>query len=218
MSRVLFIEDDPSWQRLLGKKLETAGHEAKRATDFDTAIEILGGKERFNVIVFDLRLGTTSSNDDPFVWLDAFIDGLASRRLRIPPIIILTGIDITHRQVAKAFAEHRGVVFDFFEKESLDHKEFMRSIKEACSHSIGEPRPRSLFHLIAYTLLMSVIVLLTFSVLLWSVGQVSDPKTQQTILQVGGAVIVVIAIFITVFSQNTKIEDVVESLAKIMHG
>jgi uncharacterized membrane protein YcjF (UPF0283 family) len=65
---------------------------------------------------------------------------------------------------------------------------------------------------------MTVIVLSTFAVLLWSVGQIADPKTQQTILQVGGAVIVVIAIFVTVFSQNTKLENIMEGLSKILRG
>ncbi len=219
MARVLFIEDDPSWQDVLRKLLDTAGYTSQRATTFEAAIGCLSGKQPFDVVVFDLRLGEKSPNNDTFVWLDALIQGMIARRLKLPPIIIVTGVDVTKREIIQAFTEYRGNVFSFFEKRDFDPKDFLQSIKGAVDGSPGNlPRSKSFFQLLAYTLLMTVIVLSTFAVLLWSVGQIADPKTQQTILQVGGAVIVVIALFVTVFSQNTRLENIMEGLSKILRG
>lgn len=219
MAKVLFIEDSPSWQDIVRKLLETAGHEAQRATTFDAAIGILSGKENFDVIVFDLRLGEKSPGDDTFVWLDALIQGMKARKLRIPPIIIVTGVDVTKREIVQAFTEYRGEIFGFFEKRDFDPKDFLHSIKEAVDHSPnGRPKSRSFSQLLAYTVLMTAIVLSTFAVLLWSVREIPDPQTQQTILQVGGVVIVVIAVFVTVFSQNTKLESVIQAVSKIWRG
>ena len=216
MTRVLFIEDDSGWQDILRRLLETAGHEAQRATTFEAAIGILSGKKQFDVIVFDLRLGEKSPNDNQLVWLDAFIQGMTARQLRIPPIIIVTGVDVTRREIVQTFTEYHDHIFGFFDKKDLDPKDFLRRLKEVANYtSLGHARPRSFVHLLAYAVLMTAIVLATFGVLLWSVSQVSDPKTQQTILQVGGAVIVVVAVFVTVFSQNTKLENVIEFISKI---
>jgi DNA-binding NtrC family response regulator len=219
MAKALFIEDDPGWQDILHRLLDTAGHESQRATNFESAIGILNGKKRFDVIVFDLRLGEKSANSDQFVWLDALIQGILARHLRVPPIIIVTGVDITKKEIVQAFTEYRGYVFSFFEKKDFNPKDFMQSIKNAVDLSPDNSRKsRSGLQLLAYTLLMTAIMLATFGVLIWSVKQVSDPQTQQTILQVGGAVLVVIAVFITVFSQNTKLENVIDGISKIFRG
>lgn len=219
MAKALFIEDDPGWQDILRRMLETAGHESQRATTFEAAIGILSGKKQFDVIVFDLRLGEKPAGSNQFVWLDALIQGMIARKLKMPPIIILTGVDITKREIIQAFTEYRGYIFSFFEKKDFDPKDFLQSIKDAVDYSPdNRPKSRSFFQLFAYTLLMTAIMLLTFGILLWSVRQVPDPQTQQTILQVGGAVIVVIAVFVTVFSQNTKLENVIESVSKIWRG
>jgi CheY-like chemotaxis protein len=214
MARVLFIEDDPSWQEILRELLETAGHEAQRANTIESAMGILRGKQKFDTVVFDLRLGAKALGDDPFVWLDALVDGLKARKLRVPPIIIVTGVDVTTQQVARSFTQFRGIVFSFFEKKDLNRKDFMQSIKDATNH----PRPRSSLQLLASALLMSVLVVSTFAILLWSVGQIPNPQTQQVLLQTGGALIVVIVIFVAVFSQNAKLEDVIESISKIWRG
>ena len=219
MAKALFIEDDPGWQDILRRLLETAGHESQRATTFESAIGILSGKKQFDVIVFDLRLGEKPANSDQFVWLDALIQGILARNLKVPPIIIVTGVDITKKEIVQAFTEYRGYVFSFFEKKDFDPKDFMQTIKNAVDHSPTNPRKsRSGLQLFAYTLLMTAIMLVTFGILIWSVKQVSDPQTQQTILQVGGAVLVVIAVFVTVFSQNTKLENVIEAISKIWRG
>lgn len=219
MAKVLFIEDDPGWQDIVRRLLETAGHESQRATTFEAAMGCLSGKKKFDVIAFDLRLGEKFPGSDPFVWLDALIQGMTARKVEIPPIIIVTGVDVSKREIVQAFTEYRGHIFSFFEKKDFDPKDFLQSIKNAIDYSPDNRlKQRSFFQLFAYTLLMITIMLLTFGILLWIVRQVSDPKTQQTILQVGGAVIVVIAVFVTVFSQNTKLENVIESVSKIWRG
>ena len=218
MATVFFIEDNPGWQDILGQLLETAGHQTRRATTIEVALDILSGKQRFDVIVFDLLLVDGAPTDDPFVWLDAFIQGMTARRLEIPPIIILTGIDVSKRDVIQTFTQYRGHIFGFFEKQNLEAKHFLQTVKDAVdSHSI-RPRPKSFLQLLSYTLLMSAIILLTFAVLLSTVRQIPDPKTQQTILKVGGSVIVIIAIFLAMFSQNTKLEDVIGPISKIWRG
>lgn len=218
MAKVLFIEDDPGWQDVVRRLLETAGHESQRATTFEAAMGCLTGKKQFDVIAFDLRLGERPPGSNPFVWLDALIQGMTARKLKIPPVIIVTGVDVTKQEIIEAFTEYRGHIFTFFEKRDFDPKEFLQSIKDSVAYSPDRPRSRSFLRLCAYTLLMATIMLLTFGILLWSVRQVPDPHTQQTILQVGGAVVVVVAVFVTVFSQNTKLENVIESVSKIWRG
>lgn len=219
MSKVLFIEDDPSWQEIFAEMLETAGHEAHRATSFNIAIELLGSKKKFEVIVFDLHLGTRAIGENPFTWLDAFILGLDSRKMSIPPIIIVTGVQMSPNQVKQIFTSYRSIVYDFFSKSDFDSQDFMQSLKNAVNFAPGKvTKPRSLWTVIGYTVLMAIIVALTIGVLLWSVNQIADPKTQQTFLQIGGALIVAFALFVLIFSQNTKIEDVIGSMTKIWRG
>jgi CheY-like chemotaxis protein len=220
MARVLFIEDSPGWQDILRKLLETAGHEAHRATTCEVAIGILSGKQQFDVIVFDLLLGEEFPSPNSFVWLDALIHGIRARKLKVPPIIIVTGVDVTKQEIIQAFTEYRGDIFWFFEKKDFDPKDFLQSIKGAVELSSSDiPRPRSFFRLLTYAfLLMTVIVLPFLGVLLWSVKQISDPQTQQMLIQVGGVVIVLTAVFATAFAQNTKLENIIESVSKIWRG
>jgi len=216
MARVLFIEDDPSWQKILKTLLETAGHEAHRATTFEAAIAVLSGKKKFDVIVFDLRLGAKDLEGNPLVWLDALVDGLEARKLRTPPIIIVTAVGVTIQEVIRAFTDYRGKVFAFFEKADFDPMDFMRSIKDAADYPLhGGMRTQSFLRLFAYAVMMTAIVLLTFGGLLWSVQQIADPKTQQVFLQIGGALIIAIPLFILIFSQRAKVEDIIGSITKI---
>jgi CheY-like chemotaxis protein len=216
MATVLFIEDDPSWQEIFKELLETAGHDAHRAATCEAAIGLLSGKKKFDVIVFDLHLGTKDLSDNPFVWLGALIDGLQARKLRTPPIIIVTAVGVTTREVARAFADYRGKVFSFFEKADFDPREFMQSIKDAADHFPGRfARPLSFLQLLAYALMMTVIVLSIFGGLLWSVQQIADPKTQQAFLQIGGALIIAVPLFILIFSQKARIEDIISAIARI---
>ncbi len=220
MANVLFIEDDISWQGVLEELLETAGHKAQRATTIDAALAILQGKQKYDVIVFDLKLGAISLDNDLFTWLTALIQGMIARKLRIPPIIILSGVELSNSQIIQAFTEHRGYVYNIFSKSELasTRKLFMLNIKSAVEHSPSANPPKSFVHILGYTILMSLIVLAVFAVLIWSVGQISDAQTQQTIIQVGGALIVVIAIFVAVFSQNAKLQDIAETIQKIWRG
>jgi CheY-like chemotaxis protein len=219
MAKVLFVEDDVSWQEILEELLETAGHETQRAPTIDAALGILRGKQKYDVIVFDLKLGTKSKNDDPFTWLDAFIQGILMRKLQVPPIIILSGVELTKIQIIQAFTEYRGYIFNIFEKSDLTslRKAFLQNIKNATNLNPFS-RPKSIFHLFVYTFLLSLIALIVFAILVWSVKQIPDPQTQQTILQIGGGLIVVIAIFIAIFSQNAKLQDVAETIQKIWRG
>jgi len=47
------------------------------------------------------------------------------------------------------------------------------------------------------------------------VQQIADPKTQQVFLQIGGALIIAIPLFILIFSQRAKVEDIIGSITKI---
>jgi CheY-like chemotaxis protein len=219
MTKVLFIEDSIRWQEILRKLLETAGYESQRANSFEAALGCLSEKDKYDVIVLDLLLGEKFEGESIFVWLDALIQGLITRKLQIPPIIIMTGVDVSKRDVIQVFTEYRGYVYAFFEKHDFDPKDFLKSIREAKNFSpSNNNQPRPFIYLFVYALLMVLIAITIFGILLWSVNQITDPKTQQTILQVGGAVIVVIGIFIAVFSQNSKVENVIESLTKIIKG
>ena len=220
MSKVLFIEDSRDWQDILRKLLETAGHEAYHAPNLDIAISLISSKQHFDGIIFDLRLGEEPSvTTKSFAWLDALIQGMVARKQEVPPIIIVTGIAVTKKDIVFAFTEYKEFIYGFFEKRDLNPKEFLKLVKSAATYSSStKTSKKSFLTLFIYTMLMTAIMLLTFGVLSWTVQQISDPQTQQTILQVGGAVIVVIAIFITVFSQNTKLENFIEAISKIWRG
>ena len=220
MARVLFIEDDVSWQGVLEELIETAWHESKRATTIDTAIALMVGKQKYDVIVFDLKLGAISLDNDLFTRLDALIQGLGARKLQIPPVIILSGVEMSKQQIIQAFTEYRGYVYNIFSKSELasNRKSFLLTIKQSASHSTGTSAPKSFFKILGYATLMSLIVFAVFGMLIWSVRQIPDPQTQQTIVQIGGALIVIIAIFISIFSQNEKLQDFAETIQKIWRG
>jgi CheY-like chemotaxis protein len=219
MARVLFIEDSLDWQDRIQRLLNAAGHDSCRATNVDNAFTLLGGKPRVDIIVFDLRLSDEDKNISSFAWLDALIQGMNSRNLSVPPIVIVTGIDITKEDVVQIFNEYRDYVYGLFEKHDFKHKEFMKSLKTISvpSNISHQVKGRPFVSILGYTLLMTVIMLITFLTLLQIVGQVSDPDVQKTILQVGGTVIVFIVIFVAAFSQNARIENILEWISKIWH-
>lgn len=218
MARILLVEDEISWINLHTRFLSTAGNEIQLASSFDAAVTMLRGKQKFDLIVFDLYL-THNPGDDPYVWISALIEGFKSDRVSVPPIVIVTGLDLPKPQIIRAFTEFRGHVYGFFEKSNFDSREFLNCVKAAISTTSSySSRPRSIFYLFSFAIMMVTIVLSIFAVLIWSVKQIPDPNSQQTILQVGGAVIVVVAIFITVFNQNTKLENIIESISKIWRG
>jgi CheY-like chemotaxis protein len=216
-SRVLFIEDNPRWREFLKEILETAGHETRHAATLEGAIHLLNSKEKIDVIVFDLNLGSTKENRNPYVWLDALKDGLIARDISIPPIIVVTGMLVSARQVGECFAEYRGIVYDFFEKSGFEESErrFLQSVRDAAVTHSQKPKPASLLRLLGYSLLIATIFVLIIGVLFWSVSKITDPKTQQIFLQVGGALIVVFVVFVFMLAQSTKIENVIDSITKI---
>ena len=216
MANVLFIEDDPHWQKILGRLLMTAGHQSHRAISIDMGMEFLQNKQKIDVIVFDLSLGTKEMGENPFVWLDALQDGLNSRNIQIPPIIIVTGIQITTQQVRQIFTDYHEIVFDCFEKSNFDDQLFMKRIKSGATLSqASSNKPKSFLPIVGYTFLMAIIVSLTIGILLWSVNQIPDPTTQQIFLKIGGALIFIVTVSILILSQNAKIENVIDSITKI---
>lgn len=130
MANILFIEDNPSWQKSLRRILETAGHTLDSANDFQTAIKRIQEVD-FDVIVFDLFLGGDQDSEEPLVWMQALIEGLNSRALRVPPIIVITGYPISQNEIVNAFTNYRDIVYDFFEKASFETGRFLQSIKDA---------------------------------------------------------------------------------------
>lgn len=227
MAKVLFIEDDPSWQEILKDLLDTANHDALYAPTLNLAILALNNRENFDVIIFDLHLPLKAVNENPekpkspfgknpFVWLDALIEGIKGKKIKLPQIIIVTAIKISTRDVSTCFTKYRGTVYHLFDKNDFDDQEFMDSIKDAAEYSLpSKANPVNYWHKLVNALLMTFIAITIFGILLFSISQIPDPDTQQTFLKIGGALLIVVAIFITMFSQNTKIEDIVESIIKV---
>ena len=219
MARVLFIEDDAGWQKTIRRLLETAGHEAYYASTIDSALASLSDNKSFDVIAFDLRLGDKIPNYSTFLWLHAFVNGMEHRKMKIPPIVILTGVDISKDEIIEAFTEFRLYLINLFEKKNLDPKKFLSCINDAEKiHVYSQPQPKSFKYLLLNTLLIMIIMLIPFGILLWRIQQVPDPETQRTILQIGGAIIVIATAFIAVFSQYTKIESIMEVFTKVCRG
>ena len=217
MAKVLFIEDNPTWQNIVKRILNTAGHETSGAGTFETAIDILNSKIIFDVIIFDLNLGDGFVvSEDPFIWLDALIQGLQSRKIEVPPIIIVTGVEIAKRQIIRSFTQYRDYVFSFFEKAEFDAKEFLSCIKDAAERRANSSVPKvSIFKIIFYAFFMVLIALLIFGGLLFSVQRIPDPSTQKSFLQIGGGLIVVILLFTIALSKSVKIDDIISSVIKI---
>ena len=217
MARVLFLEDSHEWQETVQDLLQTAGHVAKGAVSFEIAIDLLGGPEPFDVIVLDLRLGAEKSEpQDPFLWLEALVNGLSSRKLRIPPIIIVTGIAVEKQHLVQAFTEFRPHVVNFLEKQDFDRKIFLRTVGDAASLAPRETRiGASPAHVLLVSLILAGTVFGIFAGLLWCIRQISDPKTQQTFLTVGGSLIVIMFLLVLAVVQRTKLEDLLSAVAKI---
>lgn len=57
MARVLVVEDDKVFSRVVAAALERAGHEVELACDVDEAERALASKQRFDVVLTDMQLG-----------------------------------------------------------------------------------------------------------------------------------------------------------------
>jgi CheY-like chemotaxis protein len=216
MAKVLFIEDDPGWQDRLQLLLRYSGHNVQRAADINTAISILESKQKFDLIVLDLQLEGNLDDKDIFMWLITLISRSVTHKLDIPPIIIFTGANFTKKQIVQALNKFHAHVYGFFEKGDYERTEFLQTIQNTNSLSDSKPSPqRSFVNLFSYTLLMSLVAILMLGILFWAVNQIPDPNTQQAFIQVGGAIIVVIAIFVTALGQNSKLENILDGITKI---
>lgn len=216
MQRILLIEDNSSWLDLMARILKTAGYQVNRATNLDEALMIVSNKKQdVHLIVFDLVLESTIV-EDYYVWLNALIRGMEARNLSIPPVIIITGYDLSKAEIIRGFTNFRGIVYTIFEKTTWNPNEFVECVKDATSNrSSNRVQKKSLLQIFLSALLMTTIVFAVFGILLWIVSQITDPQTQKVVLSTGGALIIVIAIFIVVFTQEVRIQDLLEGISKI---
>ncbi len=213
MAKVLFIEDDLTWQNILRKLLKTAGHEFEGAESFDSAMALLSGKSKFDVIVFDLVL--RGEQENPFVWLDALIHGLSAKDIETPPIIIVTGLELSKHQIINTFSDYRGVLLGLYEKQTLDTKDFLKRIQDFSKLSPSRNKSRSFLQVIAYTLLAVILIGFVVGLLILGMSLIDDAETQRIFIQIVGTLIVVLVVFVLMFSQNTRVEDVIGSITKI---
>jgi len=215
MARVLLVEDDSSWMDIYRRYCNIAGVELHSASSFDQAVSILHGKKKFDLIIFDLILMSTGGKS-AFTWLDALIYGMKAEKLDIPPIIICTGMSFGKKEIIRLFTKYQGKLYGFFEKSTFDFDEFTICVRSAINPDAQRgSTAKSSLRLFATAIFMSIIVLFIFGVLLFGLNKISDPLTQQTFLKVGSALVIVIAVFIAVFNQNAKIEDVIAAISKI---
>jgi len=218
MAKILFIEDSKRWQEEIRLILATAGHSLESANSFELAMEKIKANN-FDVVVFDLFLGVEQTSSVPFVWLNAMVDGMLARKLHIPPIIVVTGYPIPPLGIVELFTKHRGIVFHFFDKSNFDMQQFLEAIKEAVNYpNLTIPTSRSTFQLLVFSLFMTVLLLSIFGFLVRGTNQIADPTTQQVLLKAGGAIIIALAIFISIFSQGSKLETVLASIIKAWRG
>jgi len=56
MSRILVVDDEEAYRRLMAKHLERKGFEVESAGDGQTALAVLEGSEPFDVLVTDLMM------------------------------------------------------------------------------------------------------------------------------------------------------------------
>jgi two-component system response regulator PilR (NtrC family) len=80
MSKILIVDDDPSLQDVLEIALSNREHAPRSAADIEGALQLLG-RERFDLVVVDLRLGTESGLD--------LLRKMRERRAP-PPVLMIT--------------------------------------------------------------------------------------------------------------------------------
>jgi len=125
--RVLIVEDEPSWQKRLGRVLEEINCTVVTATDYSEVEKLLDNFD-FNLVTIDLNLDKSTQ----------YADGRElAREIRERfgddiPIIIVTGTGNLDEQ-RRAFKEYN--VFDFIEKAKLDMEELQRTVLEAVGGS-----------------------------------------------------------------------------------
>jgi DNA-binding NtrC family response regulator len=83
MQKVLLIEDDLNLGVITAEVLTDIGHESLVANTSSEAFALLQADNRISVILLDLKLGADRG--------EVLIERLAAARVRIPPIIILSG-------------------------------------------------------------------------------------------------------------------------------
>jgi|GEM_PF-6244478 len=79
-------------------------------------------------------------------------------------------------------------------------------------------KSQPLGNLLIYSGLITILVIVILSILLWIVNQIPDPVTQRTFLQIGGGIILIAAIFVVVFMQNLRLDELLGRIAKIWKG
>jgi CheY-like chemotaxis protein len=109
--RILVVEDDPQFGRVVVRILEVAGYKAVLAIDFTTAIEIIESREQLHLLLADIQMPAGTPNGVTI----ARMAGLRRRRL---PIIYMTG---SHRiaQTAGAIEPNTPVLSKPFSAEEL---------------------------------------------------------------------------------------------------
>ncbi len=126
--RILVVDDDPSWQRILKNVLKEISCTVVSANDYAEAKEYLTAPPEFDLTTIDLEL-------DPSIEFAEGLELVSQIRKTFGdqfPIIIVTGEGDLDRQ-RRAFKDYN--VIDFIEKAKLDFHEFKVTVIEAISSS-----------------------------------------------------------------------------------
>jgi CheY-like chemotaxis protein len=213
MASILYIEDEPSWQMQVRDSLGIAGHQVTAVKTLDSAMVALGGKHNFDIVIFDLYLGDQLGNNQR-ASLAAFLKRADMEGLDLPPIIILTGLSLSIRQVADLFSHHRNHIADIWDKMTIDWVEFRESVERAVdfAEERSSKRQGSLLVALGAGVFICAVVAGVFYLIVDAVGQIPDPQSQQVMLKAVPTIIIAIAVFIVVLGNRASVEDILKGL------
>ncbi|MUG91862.1 hypothetical protein F7734_04990 [Scytonema sp. UIC 10036] len=128
--RILLVEDDPNWQKILDSKIHSAlegiGHSEdtiKLVKTFAEAYDILQ-KSHWHLLVTDIGLKDSSISRRQKLGVQ--LVELASQQ-RIP-VIVVSGTPVVNTQdIRDFFKEHD--VSDYFKKGTFDNKNFIKAVQ-----------------------------------------------------------------------------------------
>lgn len=127
MDRVLVVDDDPGWEKILTKTLKKAGYEVDSAGTLKDAIDRLK-EATYQVVVSDIRLTEEADNDDGIKLLEWIRD-----EYPITKAIAISGRTVSGLD-KESFKEAYDVL-DYIGRLRFDHVKFVELVGEAAKQS-----------------------------------------------------------------------------------
>jgi hypothetical protein len=150
MARILIIEDELEWFKILRKPLAISSNTIDMAQGVDEAKYQLE-KYKYNAVITDPKLSRTQK--DLFETFGTLIFSLNDDGGGInkrSPFIIVTGYELERAQMIKALNNYPGWIWGWHEKGSFDQKSYSINVNTALEARADKTCiPRSIRHILS---------------------------------------------------------------------